>query len=323
MPAKGARREKRVPGDKSQLDSLGTLLVRYLESLDLQNYSQETIKKRRLQLNAFVDWCELRSLTRVSQISRTELERYQRQLPHELDRSGKPRSVPNQHERLMSLRCWFRWLTRKRYLLHNPASEIDLPKLGKHLPKMVLSTEQVEAILAAVDSQTRLGLRDRAILETLYSTGIRRMELINLTLADVDAQRGVLTVRQGKGKRDRVVPIGQRALRWLTRYQEELRPHLVVDPGERAIFLTRLGQPFSASSLSALVTEMIRKSGVAEGSCHLFRHAMATAMHDAGADIRFVQEMLGHVKLDTTQIYTRVSIEKLKAVHSQTHPAFE
>jgi hypothetical protein len=109
-------------------------------------------------------------------------------------------------------------------------------------------------------------------LETLYSTGIRRMELINLTLADVDAQRGVLTVRQGKGKRDRVVPIGQRALRWLTKYQEELRPHLLVDPGERAIFLTRLGQPFSASSLSALVTEMIRKSGVAaEGSCHLSR----------------------------------------------------
>jgi integrase/recombinase XerD len=115
----------------------------------------------------------------------------------------------------------------------------------------------------------------------------------------------------------------KRALKWLAKYIEELRPKLLVTDDEKAVFLTRLGDRFSASSLSALVTHHVRKSGVAvDGSCHLFRHAMATAMHDAGADIRFVQEMLGHVKLDTTQIYTRVSIEKLKAIHSQTHPAF-
>jgi integrase/recombinase XerD len=280
MPAKGARREKHVAGDMSHPQSLGTLLAKYLESLELRNYSTETIKKRRLQLNASVDWCELRSLARVTEITRTDLERYQQQLPHELDRNGRPRSIPNQHERLMSIRSWFKWMTRKRHLMYNPAGEIDLPKLGQHLPKNVLSNSQVEAILAAVDLASKFGLRDRAILETLYSTGIRRMELVNLTLADIDAERGVVTVRQGKGKRDRVVPIGQRALKWLGKYVVELRVKLLVSERETAVFLTRLGHPFSASSLSSLVTDYVRKSGVAaDGSCHLFRHAMANWHH--------------------------------------------
>ena len=319
---KGTRRVKLVAGETSHPQSLGTRLQRYLESLELRNYSPETIKKRRLQLNAFVLWCELCALTRIGQITRTELERYQRQLPHELDRTGKPRSIHNQHERLMSVRSWFKWLARKRYLLHNPASEIDLPQLGQQLPARVLTASQVEAILAAVDLQGHFGVRDCSILETFYSTGIRRMELAGLQLGHLDAERGLLTVRQGKGKRDRVVPIGDRALRWLNKYLSELRPRLLVSEAEQTAYLTRLGERFSGSSLSALVATYVRKSGVADqGSCHLFRHAMATAMHDAGADIRDIQAMLGHAKLDTTQIYTRVSIEQLKAVHRRTHPA--
>jgi integrase/recombinase XerD len=322
MPAKGTRHEMWVAGNASDPQSLGTLLRKYLEALQLRNYSAETIKKRRLQLNAFVLWCELRSLTRMGQITRTELERYQRQLPHEVDRTGKPRSIHNQHERLMSVRSWFKWLARKRFLLHNPASEIDLPQLGQHLPARVLTANQVEAVLTAVDLQGRFGLRDRSMLETLYSTGMRRMELAGLQLGHLDAERGLLTIRQGKGKRDRIVPIGDRALRWLNRYLTELRPRLLVDEAERTVYLTRLGDPFSGSSLSALVAAYVRKSGVSDqGSCHLFRHAMATAMHDAGADIRYIQAMLGHAKLDTTQIYTRVSVEQLKAIHRRTHPA--
>ena len=180
MPAKGVRRGKHVAGSKSDPLSLGTMLAKYLEAIELLNYSSETIKKRRLQLNTFVEWCELRALERVIDVTRDELERYQRQLPHEIDRMGKPRSIRNQHERLMSIRSWFKWMARKRYLLHNVASEIDLPKLGKQLPKHVLSASQVEEVFAAVDLFSGLGLRDRAMLETLYSTGIRRMELTNL-----------------------------------------------------------------------------------------------------------------------------------------------
>ena len=322
MARKGSRQEKTIAGDKSTPLAFGTLLARYLEALEAQNYAEGSIRKRRLQLNAFVQWCELRSLTSVTQITRTELERYQRQLRHELDRRGKPRSVRNQHERLVSVRSWFKWLTRKRHLLHNPASELDLPKLGTHLPSRVLSPSEAEAILARARPDERLGLRDRSILETFYSTGIRRLELIHLKLQDVSDDRGVLTVRQGKARKDRVVPIGDRALAWMKRYTTELRPKLLARPDEPTVYLTRDGEPFSPSFLSILVARYVSGSEAGgRGSCHLFRHAMATAMHDGGADVRHIQAMLGHASLRTTEIYTHVSIQKLKQIHQQTHPA--
>jgi integrase/recombinase XerD len=148
------------------------------------------------------------------------------------------------------------------------------------------------------------------------------MELVRLKLEDIDEQRGVLAVRQGKGLKDRMVPIGERAQQWLVKYRDDIRPQLSSSDEERTLYLTRLGEPFSGSSMSALVRQYIVGAElVKSGSCHLFRHAMATAMHDHGADIRFIQALLGHSNLSTTEMYTRVSMEKLKEVHRRTHPA--
>jgi integrase/recombinase XerD len=169
---------------------------------------------------------------------------------------------------------------------------------------------------------TAWGIRDRAILEVLYSTGVRRSELAALAVFDWDRLRGAITVRQGKGGRDRVVPIGDRAAAWLAKYVDEVRPSLSREPDDGSLFLTDYGEPFEKNRLGDLVRRYLDYAGVkAPGSCHLLRHACATHMLENGADIRFIQALLGHADLSSTQIYTNVSILKLKEIHAATHPA--
>lgn len=160
------------------------------------------------------------------------------------------------------------------------------------------------------------------MLETFYSTGIRRMEMANLTVFDVDHERGTLMVRQGKGKKDRMIPIGARALKWIDKYVHDVRPTLRLADDDGTLFLTHLGEAFTPNRLTQMVREYIDSAEIGKrGSCHLFRHTMATLMLENGADVRFIQAMLGHVSLETTQIYTQVSIKMLKEIHTATHPA--
>jgi integrase/recombinase XerD len=148
------------------------------------------------------------------------------------------------------------------------------------------------------------------------------MELANLKLYELDTERGTVTIRQGKGKKDRVIPIGDRAAAWLDKYILEARPHLVVEPDDRTVFLSNAGEPFCLDHLSDLVRTYVDAAEIGKrGSCHMFRHSMATLMLENGADIRYIQQMLGHADLKTTQIYTQVSIRQLKRIHSATHPA--
>ncbi len=165
-------------------------------------------------------------------------------------------------------------------------------------------------------------LRDHAALEILYSTGMRRKELTGLRLYDLDLERGTVMIREGKGKKDRLLPLGARAAAWLDKYLEEARPKLVVEPDEREVFLCVSGRGLTPGVLGNLVHAYIEQSGVNKsGSCHLFRHAMAALMLENGADLRYVQQMLGHARLNTTEIYTHVNIQKLIEVHRLTHPA--
>ena len=322
MPKKGQKLAKRIVGDLSDPLGFAALRDNYLEALQVQNYSPRTIENRLSYLNAFVIWCEDRELKRPEEITKPILERYQKHLLHTKKRDGKPLSFRAQHARLVPLRAFFKWLCRQNILLSNPASDLVLPRLEKRLPKHVLSMKEVETVLNVPDVMTPQGVRDRAILEVLYSTGIRRSELAHLQLYDLDTERGTLMVRQGKGKKDRMVPIGERAIAWVERYCEDVRPLLVGLFDDNTLFLTHLGEAFTPNRLTQLVRETIQKADIGKsGSCHLFRHACATLMLENGADVRFIQAMLGHAKLETTEIYTHVSIRKLKAVHEMTHPA--
>ncbi|CAN7723544.1 tyrosine-type recombinase/integrase [Caballeronia sp. LjRoot29] len=190
------------------------------------------------------------------------------------------------------------------------------------MPKHILSEEEAERVLNVADVTSALGIRDRAILETFYSTGIRRTEMINLQVHDIDADRGTLMVRQGKGSRDRLIPIGDRALAWIAKYLNEVRHKIVLADDQGTLFLVVTGDAFSPRSLGLMVADYIKRSGVNKsGSCHLFRHTMATLMLENGADVRFVQVMLGHAQLTSTQVYTQVAIRALKEIHTATHPA--
>lgn len=159
------------------------------------------------------------------------------------------------------------------------------------------------------------------MLETLYSTGMRRLELIGLHCHDLDAERGTVMIRQGKGRKDRMIPIGERALAWIEKYRNDVRPELALGVDAGTLFLSNLGEAFTPNRLTQLVRDYVDAAKINKrGSCHLFRHTMATLMLENGADIRYIQAMLGHAKLDTTQIYTQVSIRALKAIHTATHP---
>jgi integrase/recombinase XerD len=213
-------------------------------------------------------------------------------------------------------------MTRRNILLHNPASELELPRREKRLPAHALSPDELARLLAVPNVADPLGVRDRAMLELFYSCGLRRTELARLALIDVNLDRGILTVRQGKGKKDRVVPIGRRAVHWLGRYVQEVRPRLCLDSRTAAFFLTGYGEAFHPDVLSRMVTEWMERAGLkGRGSCHLLRHTCATHMLEGGADIRFIQQLLGHESLDTTAIYTEVSIRQLQEVHARCHPS--
>ena len=301
---------------------LAALLEKHLEGLRVRNYSEYTVKNRRVHIGFFLDWAYERGLTEPVEVTRTVLETYQRHVFHYRKKSGEPLSFTGQHDRIVPLRVWFKWMARHHHILHNPSSELELPRLGMRLPKAVLTAHEAEQVIEQSNVHDILGLRDRAILETLYSTGMRRLELVNLTLWDLDLERGAVTIRQGKGKKDRMIPIGDRAAAWVRKYLEEARPQLAMEPDDKVVFLSNAGEPFSLDYLTEMVRGYVEKSGVGKpGACHLFRHTMATLMLEGGADIRFIQAMLGHADLKTTQIYTHVAIRQLQEIHRATHPA--
>jgi len=316
------RKLKRVVGDASDPQGMVALADAFLGALRVNNYTEQTIEGRRRYIGYFIAWCENRGVTRPNEVTRPVLERYRRWLYHHRKRDGGPMSFHGQRARLALVRAFFRWLARQNLILYNPASELEMPRLEKRLPRDVLTADEAERIINIPDTDTPVGMRDRAILETLYSTGIRRMELVNLALYDLDQLRRTLMVRLGKGHKDRFVPIGERAVLWVDKYLHESRPAFVMEPDGGALFITDRGDPFTNAHLTRMVRQYIDAAGVTKrGSCHIWRHTMATLMLENGCDIRFIQAMLGHSKLSTTAIYTQVSIRKLQEMHAATHPA--
>jgi integrase/recombinase XerD len=301
--------------------SLAGLLDKYLQHLAVKGFTESTLRVRRVHMEMFLKWCRRSRTTAPTQVTRAIIESYQRYLFHYRKRDGQPLAVASQHSRLAPLKVWFKWSNYRKYIPQDPAAELELPRVGYKLPN-VMNRDEAERVLRQPNVEDPLGIRDRAMLEILYSSGLRRMELLHLKLYDVDQKHGLVTVREGKGKRDRVVPIGERALAWLDMYLNTLRPEIVREPDNGIVFLTSKGVPFTPNHLSWLARQYVKSAGIGKGgACHIFRHTMATLMLEGGADIRYIQAMLGHVRLDTTQIYTHVSIRMLKQVHTTTHPA--
>ena len=232
--------------------SLASLSLDHLKWLEVRGYSERTVQTRRLHLSLFLHWCLDRGLESPSAVTLTILERYQRHLFHRKKPDGRTAlSLKTQREPTDYGATALQVVDpSKIHTWSNPASELELPRVEKRLPRVVLTANQVEQVMNVPDLSCPVGLRDRAILEVFYSTGIRRAELIHLELDDIVEERGLLLVREGKGKKDRMVPIGERALSWLRKYMDDVRPSLVCSLSGKRLFLTEYGEPLLPKHLS-------------------------------------------------------------------------
>lgn len=231
-------------------------LPRYLQSIEVKNYSEDTISNRYADLVTFTDWAENRSLNTPESITKLHLESYQRHIWRHRKHNGKPLAISSQRKRLGVVKDLFKYLTKNNHIPANPASELELPRAEKRLPQQALSHTEIKTILNQPDITDPLGIRDRAILELLYSTGIRRTELTNLEITDLNQERQTLQIIQGKGNKDRVVPVGKSTLKWLEKYLDEVRRLLARPAGDREGAQALEKKPFSSPHTAKNSTPM-------------------------------------------------------------------
>jgi len=272
--------------------------------------SANTRASYRFDLDRFTDFLQARPLQHFTEVQRHHITDY---LLAERKRGLSPRSLARQ---LAAIRVFCQYLTREKLIPTDPSQTIDSPQLWKTIPH-TLDYAEVEALLAAPDTRTKLGLRDKAILELMYASGLRVSEVSQLTLNAVNREAGFLRVT-GKGNKERIVPIGKPALASLARYLAESRPALSTR-GE--IFLSNRGTPLSRKTTWYLIKKYARIAGITKHlSPHTLRHSFATHLLQNGGDLRVIQEMLGHADIATTQIYTHTDRERLKDTHHRFHP---
>jgi len=306
--------------DPSDCNPLRALEAHFLDWTVAVGLAQHTAQIRRTALDEFIRWADREGFRDPAQVDREVLEAYQSWLCRHPTRKGTTLARSTQVTRLNSLKAFFKWLHRRGCISSNPAVELLLPRLPRRLPAHVLTEREVALLLGMPDLSRLAGIRDRTILEVLYSTGMRRMELASLAVEDIDLESRTAIIRSGKGGRQRSVPLGRVAATWIRRYLSNVRPGLGPSPA-RELFLTDYGEPFDRNRLGDLVRRYVVRAGIrVAGACNLLRHACATHMLEHGADIRFIQQLLGHADLSTTQIYTHVSISRLRSVHDLTHP---
>ena len=294
----------------------------YLAWMEVHNYADTTVRDRRRLLASFLAFATAQGVDEAKKVSIELLRGYQEALYAHRKADGRPLAVATQVQRLIPVSELLAWLRREHRIVENPAVELLLPRPERRLPEATLSAEEMALLMGAPDVTRPLGLRDRAVLEVFYSCALRRSELIDLDLGDLDFARGTVFVRCGKGAKDRYVPIGERALFWVRLYGQIVRPSFVIERFPERLFLSSAGTPLCPDWLSRRVRSYLANVRVDKrGSCHLLRHSVATLLLEGGADIRYVAEMLGHARLETTQRYTRVSIDRLRVVHARTHPA--
>lgn len=294
----------------------------YLESLQAQNYAPRTIDTQAPHLEAFASWLETQGIEAIDAVDLAVLRAHHAALMGAVTRFNRPPSLSRQIGRLCTIRSFFRFLVERQWLLVDPSRDLEIPRGSRRsVPHDLPTAGEMRRILHAPDTTTILGIRDRAILEVLYSSGLRNAELRGLRVWDVDLEEGVLIVVRGKGRKDRVLPLGREACQWVRRYLEEARPRCIRKKAPEALFLTASGNPLPFDTLIRIVKNAVRRARITKRiTAHTLRHACATHMLAGGADIRYLQQLLGHRSLSSTTIYTQVAIQDLKRVHRRCHP---
>lgn len=297
-------------------------LAKWRASIEERGNSQATVVTQTDHARHFIRWCHLREINDPSWISAGLVHDWLISVESITTRWGTPLSRNSLDGRIGCVRRFLGFLCENRAIPANPLQGRKGRKRSSRVLPVVLDERAVLSLLNAPDTTDPIGVRDRAMLEVLYSTGVRRRELATIRVRDLRADYSALIVAEGKGDKPRMVPLGIPARLWLRRYMDETRPLLVCAGAScEALFLTGYGDAFSAGSIGHLVRHYLDATGMhCRGGTHLLRHACATHMLDHGADLRVIQELLGHTRLDTTAIYTHVSNERLCKIHAECHP---
>jgi site-specific recombinase XerD len=297
----------------------GRLLRLYDEDLDVR-MSPETARNYKAHVRAWLTWLDGRGGA-LTEVRTEDLLAYQSALYEQRKRDGRPYSGGFHMNRLKALKSLFRFLYQRGYLLHDPAAVVEYPHAEQRLPRSILAPFEVRRLLEATKGKAPQDLRDRALLETIYATGIRVSELIRLRPDDVDTEERTLRVVLGKGRKDRYVPLTRAAASTLEAYLLRGRPALAALKRAPYLFLTSAGGRLHQYALRRILDRWLLAARIRKHvTIHTFRHSLATHLLKGGADIRHIQKLLGHASLQSTERYTRVSIEDLKDVIRRAHP---
>ncbi len=293
------------------MDNMIALFIQYM--IVERGLSTNTVHAYQTDLVAFTRFLENRGISELHQVDRTLLVLYLQHL--RLNQRATSTSARN----LASLRALFEFLTREKYLDRDPAHDLETPKAAKRLPHS-LTLEEVDHLLAAPDSHTPIGMRDKAMLELLYATGVRVTELISLTITDVNLSASFIQCF-GKGAKERIIPLGGAARAAIESYILSARTQILREKRESILFVNHLGDPLSRQGFWKIIKKYAKVAGIASDiTPHTLRHSFATHLLENGADLRAVQEMLGHADISTTQIYTHVTRNRLQDVYNKSHP---
>ena len=293
----------------------------YLNALVIEGRSPCTVKGAKSALKQLAGFLADCGVEAINGIDHAVLTRYREDIAWRFTPKGKPLTARSQAELLGHVRAFGRYWVREERLLTDPSVRLMNPKRPRRLPKAILETAEVDAMTGLADLHSLRGFRNRVVLEVLYSSALRREEITHLTLNDVDTQTGYVYVRNGKGGKDRVVPLGKSVCDLIDSYLKGIRPEWPNAGKSDALFLNRWGNPMNPNAVWAIVRKYAKLADIQKPtSTHTFRHSCATHMVRNGAPIRHIQEMLGHESLETTQIYTRVTINDLREMHQKFHP---
>jgi len=296
------------------------LVLKYLNYRFELNYSERTIINSKRSLKYFNQYLQELNIFSPLDVTKFTIEDYRSFLFRYRKKNDMPLTTQEQRKRLSHVKLFFSYLVKQDAMLYNPASELEMPRQSSVLPEFYLTKTEMAKVLKTPDLETVRGVRDRAILEVFCATGMRRTELTNLLTTDIHFEKEVVFIRQGKGQKDRVVPISKRGISWVQYYIEEARP-VFLSKATDVLFLNRYGDSIHPDFLTKTVRDYLNQANIKKpGSCHLFRHTLATIMLEQGAEIMDIAQMLGHKRLETTQVYAKVVITKLKETYRKTHP---
>lgn len=302
-------------------NSFKKYIEEYAQSLKVRNLGRRTITNACWKLDKFIVFLAKNHITHIDGINKETIRSYQIELYQTLNTRGRQNCVSYQNGMLSAVSQFMRFLHERDYIVSDPAKNIQYAKQPKSLPRGVLTPSEARKIIHAPDTSSVIGYRDRTILEVLYSSAIRKEEVNNLTLKDVDYHDGFLRIDGGKGNKDRIVPIGRIACRYLENYIKSVRPELIKDPYNDHLFLSLRGTRLSKNMVWELVKRYAKKAQIRKNvHPHTFRHTCATVMLKNKADLNSIRKILGHTSLNTTQIYTHLNITDLKEVHKRCHP---